>query len=381
MSDLREDLAARLEALEAEGLRRRLSPPAGIDFSSNDYLGIATSHRLRDLFMERIGSAPLTAPASRLLRGHLPEHAALEERLARFKGSEAALIFSSGYQANLGVLTALAGPQDRVLSDELNHASIVDGVRLSRARKVIFPHLDAVAVEASLAERWPHGRTFLVTESYFSMDGDVAPLDRFAELARRYGASLIVDDAHATGVFGEDRGAGLVAAFGVVRDCDAVISTFGKALGGFGAFVAGPRVVIEWLVNRARPFVYTTAVPPLLLHLMAAGLELCEVSGERRTRIHRLAERLRGRLRAAGLDCLASRGPIVPVVLGDNRAALEVAMGLSERGFDVRAVRPPSVPQGTARLRISVHADHDENTVDGLGRCLVECVERVMARR
>jgi 8-amino-7-oxononanoate synthase len=386
MRPLADELGRRLAELEAVGLYRELLPPAGLDFASNDYLGFGRDPVLRADLLARLAAlkasppadAPLFAPASRMLAGTLPAHLALEARLARFKGAEAALLFPSGYQANVGLLSALLGPDDRAISDAANHASLIDGLRLSGCTRRIVPHLDLAAIERELAAAMPGGaggRTFLVTESLFSMDGDVAPLDRYADLAERHGASLIVDDAHATGLYGAARGSGLAESFGVERRAVAIVSTLGKALGVAGAFVAGPRVVIDYLVNRCRSFLFTTAPPPLLLHAVEAALDRIAAEPERRERTLGLAERLRGRLRAAGLDCLESQGPLVPVVLGDNRRAVAVARGLADRGFDVRAARPPTVPPGTARLRISVHADRTEEEVDALAAALLEVLE------
>jgi 8-amino-7-oxononanoate synthase len=368
------ELAGRLKALAGEGLGRSLRLPSGIDFCSNDYLGLARDPALRAVLLARLAALPedaaLGAPASRLLRGHTQLHAALERRLAAFKGTEAALLFASGYQANVGLLSALLEPRDRALSDALNHASLIDGLRLAGCRRVIFPHLDLAAVEAELGRPHPGGRTFLVTESLFSMDGDVAPLGRYAELAARHDAELIVDDAHATGLFGEARGSGLCEVFGVERQVAAVVSTLGKAVGLAGAFVAGPQVLVEYLVNRCRAFVFTTAPPPLLLHALDAALDLMSAEPRRRRRTLGLAERLRARLEALGLGRPPGAGPIVPLLVGDNRAALAAAERLAALGFDVRAIRPPTVPPGTARLRVSVHADHTEAQIDALAEAL-----------
>lgn len=378
MKPFLDELGQRLAGIEAAGLRRELRPPTGIDFSSNDYLGLARDPELRAALLARFQGLPpdlpLGAPASRLLRGHLPEHAEVEARLARFKGTEAALLFNSGYQANLGAITALIGPADRAISDAQNHASLIDALRLAGCRKVIVPHLDFGAIERELARPHEGGRTFLVTESLFSMDGDAAPLDRYAGLAERHGAELIVDDAHATGLYGA-RGSGLAEEHGVERRAVAVVSTLGKAFGLAGAFVAGPRVVVDYLVNRSRPFLFTTAFPPLLLHAVDVTLDWMEAEPGRRRRVLALADRLRERLRGRGLDCLASVGPIVPVVLGENRRALAVAERLQAEGFDVRAVRPPTVAPGTARLRISVHADHSEAQIDDLATAVAEAAE------
>jgi 8-amino-7-oxononanoate synthase len=378
---LADELAGRLAELTGQGLARSLRPAAGLDFSSNDYLGLARDPRLRAALLARLAALPpgepLGAPASRLLRGHTRLHADLERRLAAWKGTEAALLFASGYQANVGLLTAIVAPRDRALSDALNHASLIDGLRLAGCRRVIFPHLDLPAVERELARPHPEGRTFLVTESLFSMEADVAPLDRYVELAARHGAELIVDDAHATGLYGEARGSGLCEAYGVERRVLAVVSTLGKAVGLAGAFVAGPRVLIDFLVNRCRAFVFTTALPPLLLLALDAALDRIAAEPWRRRRALDLADRLRRRLRDLGALPAApatpgdpAAGPIVPLLLGDNARALAAAERLAALGYDVRAIRPPTVPPGTARLRVSVHADHSEAEIDALAEAL-----------
>lgn len=386
---LADELAGRLAELTGQGLARALRPAAGLDFSSNDYLGLARDPRLRAALLARLAALPpgepLGAPASRLLRGHTRLHADLERRLAAWKGTEAALLFASGYQANVGLLTAIVEPRDRALSDALNHASLIDGLRLAGCRRVIFPHLDLAAVERELVRPHPEGRTFLVTESLFSMEGDVAPLDRYAELAARHGAELIVDDAHATGLYGAARGSGLCEAYGVERRVAAVVSTLGKAVGLSGAFVAGPRVLVDYLVNRCRAFVFTTALPPLLLHALDAALDRIAAEPWRRRRALDLAGRLRRRLRELGAlpavpatretpegiaESSPGAGPIVPLLLGDNARALAAAERLAALGYDVRAIRPPTVPPGTARLRVSVHADHSEAEIDALAEAL-----------
>ncbi len=375
------ELAGRLAELADQGLSRSLRPAAGLDFSSNDYLGLARDPELRAALLARLAALPpgeaLGAPASRLLRGQTPLHADLERRLAAWKGAEAALLFPSGYQANVGLLTALLGPRDRALSDALNHASLIDGLRLAGCRRVIFPHLDLAAVERELARPHPEGRTFLVTESLFSMEGDAAPLDRYAELAARHGAELIVDDAHATGLYGAARGSGLCEAFGVERQATAIVSTLGKAVGLAGAFVAGPRLLVDYLVNRCRAFVFTTAPPPLLLHAVDAALDRIAGAPRLRLRAHDLAERLRCRLAdngALGGERPPGGGPIVPLPVGDNGRAVAAAERLAALGFDVRAIRPPTVPPGTARLRVSVHADHTEAQIDALAAALADAL-------
>ncbi len=377
MRDLFDDLRARLEALRSDGLYRELSPPRGIDFSSNDYLGLSNHPRLRERMIRALADGPLGSPASRLLRGHTELHERLEERLAAWKGMEAALLFPSGYQCNLGVLATLVKRDDLALSDELNHASILDGLKMSGCRTEFYPHLDVRAVEDLLRERPARGRTFLVTESLFSMDGDIAPLDAYAELAERYGAHLIVDDAHAAGIYGPERGSGLIEEFRAERRVAAAVSTCGKALGISGAFVSGPATLKEYLVNRARAFIFTTAVPPLLLKAIELALEIAQEEPWRRKRVLDLASRLRAALSDSGVAGVRGSGPIVPVILGSAARALEAAEAIARAGFDVRAVRPPAVPPGTARIRISVHADRTEDEVDELARAVAEATSRL----
>ncbi len=385
MNDLLRELERELEKIRSQNLYRSLTLPQGLDFCSNDYLGFSRDPSFRTAILEKFEQATgldsVSSPASRLLRGNTSRHQALEQRLSGFKGTEAALIFPTGYQTNIGVLTALIGSQDRVLSDAQNHASIIDGLRLSGCQKIVFPHLDLGAVEEALIQPHPEGKTFLVTESLFSMDGDVAPLETYAELAKKYEANLIVDDAHAVGVFGEERGSGLTERFGVEKRALAIVSTFGKAFGLFGAFVAGPQVLIDYLINRCRSFIFTTAVPPLLLYGVEAGLDLLDAEPERRKRVCLLADRLRQRFKEAGLDTLQSAGPIVPVVLGKSERALAVAQHLQEKGLDVRAIRPPTVAPGTARLRISVHADHTEQQIDQLAEAVGAAIQSTEGRR
>jgi 8-amino-7-oxononanoate synthase len=374
------ELAARLRRLEHDDLRRGLTTPVGVDFSSNDYLGLAEDAVFHDRLRQIGVPATATAPACRLLRGHTSYHEELERRLARFKGTEAALLFSSGYQANIGVLTALVDRTDRVLSDALNHASLIDGIRLTRATKVIFPHLDLESLERALSTPHDGGRTLVVTESLFSMEGDIAPLDRYAELVEAYGAQLIVDDAHATGVYGADRGSGLTEHFGVERRVLAVVSTLGKALGVCGAFVGGTHTMVEYLVNRSRPFIFTTAQPPLLLQAIGCALDVACREPGRRAAVLDLARRFRRALAEHGVREVRGAGPIVPVVLGEAGRALQAAADLQREGFDVRAVRPPTVPPQTSRLRVSIHANHTPELVDALAAAVGRAVrqERVV---
>lgn len=377
-----DELERRLDGLEVAGARRSPRLASGIDFCSNDYLGFARDGGLARSISGRIAEvaegdpAALFAPASRLLRGETSLHRRVEAAIARFKGTEAALIFPSGYQANVALLTSILGPDDRALSDELNHASLIDGLRLSGCRRCVIPHGDLAAFERALGDGVrAGGRSVVVVESLFSMDGDRAPLTHLADLCERHGALLVVDDAHAAGIFGDERGSGLVEANGLEHRVAASVTTFGKALAVSGACIAGSRTLIDWIVNRARPFIFSTAVSPVLLLALAASLDhLAErrgLAGVVRAR----AARLRRRLAEQGLDVEASDSPIVPVVLGSNERALAAAGKVRGHGFDVRAVRPPTVPPGTARLRLSVHADHSEAEIDALAAA----IERALA--
>jgi 8-amino-7-oxononanoate synthase len=377
---LLDELRASLDGLSEQGLARHLVLGCGRDFSSNDYLGLASDPDLRRALLRRFAAlapeAPVSAPASRLLRGQTELHARVEQRLAALKGTEAALLFPSGYQANLGLITALVGRDDRVISDAYNHASLIDAIRLAGCQRVIVPHHDGTAIEAALSSPWRAGRTFIVTESLFSMDGDIAPLDRLAALALRYGAELLVDDAHATGIFGAT-GGGLCELFGVQRRVTAVVSTLGKAFGLAGGFVAGSQTLIEYLVNRCRPFVFSTAVSPLLLHGVEVVLDYLADDPGRRDRLLALALGLRAELRRRGVPSPGGEGPIVPVIVGESARAVAVAARVAAAGFDVRAVRPPTVPAGSARLRLSVHADHQPRELAALASAVAAALAAV----
>jgi 8-amino-7-oxononanoate synthase len=381
----RDRLEARLDRelaeIDAAGLRRRLARPAGRDFSSNDYLGLAGDPEFGAEVARRLGAAvaagtPLFAPAARPAGGHLEAHERLEERLARFMGFEAALLMPSGWQANAALLSGLLRPADRVLSDALNHASLIDGLRTRLSERVVVPHLDLDAYARELARRRPRGQVFVVVESLFALEGDLAPLAELARLCLRYDASLIVDEAHATGLYGDVRGSGWIEACGVEGGVAAAVTTFGKALAVQGAAIAGPRKLIDLLVHCARPFLFSTAFSPLLAVAVEAALDVVLREPGRRHRAHVLARRLRGRLADAGLPLAREGSPIVPIAVGDPRRALDLAQRLRRRGFDVRAMVPPTVPPGGARLRVAVHADHAEAALDELATALVEELAR-----
>ncbi|HEX5270020.1 MAG TPA: 8-amino-7-oxononanoate synthase [Gemmataceae bacterium] len=384
-------LEAELAALAATNRRRACPPVSGgartnlqvagrphLAFCSNDYLGLANDPALAEAATKAALEQGFGASAARLVSGDLPAHRELEQVLAAFCTRPAALVFPSGYQTNLGVLAALAGPEDVIVSDALNHASLIDGCRLSRARIAIYPHADARTAAQLLAEARGARRRLLVTESIFSMDGDAAPLADLAEVADRNDAILIVDEAHAFGVLGP-RGRGLAAAAGVQPDV--LIGTLGKAVGAAGGFAAGSLPLRELLVNRARTFIFTTALPPPVAAAATAAVRLIDgPEGDRRRA--RLSERrawLTARLGALRpitlpgfVDCPGS--PILPFVLGTEARALAVSAALAERGVFVPAIRPPTVPAGTARLRITLSAAHEQSDLEALLRALSEAV-------
>jgi 8-amino-7-oxononanoate synthase len=369
--------------LAAKGLRRTLEPlgsPQGavvtvegrrlVNLCSNDYLGLAADPRLRRAAAEAAEREGAGAGAARLVAGDLPVHAALERRVAAFKRTEAALLFSSGYHANAGVAPALVGRGDAVFSDALNHASIVDGCALSRAEVVRYGHADAGQLSDLLA-RTRARRKLVVTDSIFGMDGDAAPLGEIADACERHGAMLYVDEAHATGVLGPT-GAGLAEALGLSGRVDAHMGTLGKALGSFGAYVAGSRRLVDLLVSRARTFVFTTALPPPACGAALAALDVLVAEPARRERLHALAARMKAGLARLGFDLPRVVAPIFPIVLGAEERALAASRALRARGFFVRAIRPPTVPRGTSRLRVALTAAHDEAQVDGFLGALAE---------
>ena len=363
VSPLEQRIRARVAALREHGLLRTLREPAGIDLSSNDYLNLSKHPVVATRLIEGIVREGCGSTGSRLLRGERECFAAVERRFARFKSAERALYFSTGYLANIGVLTTLPETGDTMFSDQRNHASLIDGIRLSRARAAVFPHNEVGRLERLLADSPESGVRFVVVESLFSMDGDVAPLAEYAALCRSTGAVLVVDEAHAVGIYG-GRGSGLMEAAGIDDENCISINTAWKALGVAGAFVTGPSWAVEYLVQRARPFVFSTAPPPALADALDASLTIVAEEPERRERLLVRAAYLRARLAAAGIDTGASRSQIIPILIGENDRAVAVARAIQAEGFDVRAIRPPSVPAGTARLRVSVNAGLSEATLD-----------------
>ncbi len=366
-----EQLSQELAALEAANLRRRLQVveetlPGGkvrvggqvlLNLSSNDYLGLAQDPRVIAGAQTAAARWGAGSGASRLVAGHYGLHEAVEQQLAEFKGTEAAVIFSTGYAANLGVISALAGPGDIIFCDRLNHASIYDGVKLAGAKLVRFPHRDLDRLEKELQKAEGTGRRLIITDSVFSVDGDLADLAGLAVLKERYGAWLMIDEAHATGVLGA-RGAGLAEALGLTSRVDIHMGTFSKALGSLGGYVAGDRRLIDYLHNRARSFIYSTGIAPPVLGAIGAALEIVAREPERRAYLLKESEKFRRGLKAAGLDTLGSDTQIIPVLVGENARTLEFAARLRERGLMAVALRPPTVPPGRARVRFSLSAAH-----------------------
>jgi 8-amino-7-oxononanoate synthase len=372
-----------LADLDAKGLRRALEPigPAQgpvvevggrslVNLCSNDYLGLAFDERLRRAAAEAALREGAGSGASRLVAGDLPIHGRLERAIAAFHATESALLFNSGYHANVGLPPALVGRGDAVFSDVLNHASIVDGVLLSRAELLRYRHCD-VGELADLLAKSRARRKLVVTDAVFSMDGDAAPLREIAGLCERHGAMLYVDEAHAVGVLGPT-GAGLAEALGVKAKVDVEMGTLGKALGSFGAYAAGERRLRDLLLTRARSFVFTTALPPPVCAATLAALEIVRGEPARRARLHALCERLRAGLTGLGFDVSRVVSPIFPVVLGSEARALAAARALGDRGYFVRAIRPPTVPAGTSRLRVALSAALTEPQVDGFVGALAE---------
>jgi 8-amino-7-oxononanoate synthase len=363
---------AALAALADSSRLRSLAPRRGLDFTSNDYLGLASSPRLGRAVTQAIANGtPVGAGGSRLLRGNAAEHEALEARAAAFFRAERALFFGSGYAANYALLSTLPQTGDLLVLDALSHASAHEGARAGRAQFVKAAHNDAGAFEQAVTawrQGGARGRAWLAVESLYSMDGDRAPLDELASVAERHDAMLLIDEAHATGVYGPD-GRGLGARL-EGRDNVIALHTCGKALGGAGALVSGPRVLCDFLVNRARPFIYATAPSPLMAVAALEALDILKDEPERRQRLTHLTA-LAGRAAPTG-GATPTGSQILPVIVGDDGAAVALAAALQRRGFDVRAIRPPTVPAGTARLRISITLNVDEQAVEALFAALAE---------
>lgn len=377
-----------LRELESADLRRLRRTGSGIegnviDFGSNDYLGLAADPRLAQAAADAARSAGWGAGASPVVSGRTSLHAELERRLAEFEQTEAAMLFTSGFAANAGTLPALVGDGDQIFSDAKNHASLIDGCRLSRATVHVYPHNDLAALECQLQKASREGRRLIVTDGLFSMDGDFAPLGQLGDLAEQYQAMLLVDEAHATGVWGPG-GRGSVAraeaSHGRLESQVAVrVGTLSKALGSIGGFVTGCADLIDWLHNRARAYVFSTALPPPAAAAAIAALEIVANEPERRTAVTNKADWLRAELHSGGWSTGNSTSQILPVRVGDPVNALRLSAQLAEQGLFVPAIRPPSVPAGESLLRVSVSARHTEEDLHRLVDVLGQPLESAQA--
>jgi len=379
------ELTAELDDIAQQGLyrsRRIIESPQGINleidgrnvinFCSNDYLGLANHPDVLNAFKTGANRYGVGSGSAHLICGHSAAHHALEEELAAFTGRDRALLFSTGYMANIGVISALLGRGDAVFEDRLNHASLLDGGLLSGARFKRYAHADAADLSANLEKA--SGNKLIVTDGVFSMDGDFAPLDELAVAAKKQGAWLMVDDAHGLGVIGE-YGGGIVEHYGLGQDdVPVLMGTLGKGFGTFGAFVAGSEVLIETLIQKARTYVYTTALPAAVAEATRASLKIVISESWRRDELKKLSERFRLGAEQLGLQVMASSSAIQPILIGDSQRAVDISSALLKAGFLVSAIRPPTVPQGSARLRVTFSALHEEQHVDRLLDALAKII-------
>ena len=382
-------LADELEELDRAGLRRRrreviplpdgrcvVDGPGMLNFAGNDYLNLARDPRVVAAARTALEAGGGGASASALVTGRTPWLARLEARLAAFERQETAIVFPSGYAANVGTIAALARHGDVIFCDRLNHASLVDGCRLSSARLRVYRHDELDRLNRELSKAPTSGRRWIVTDAVFSMDGDLAPLLGLCDLAERHGAELIVDEAHATGVFG-DQGRGACEALGVEGRVAVRVGTLSKALGSLGGFVAGPQTLVDWLFNSARTQMFSTALAPAACAAACAAIDIVEAEPERRLRLAEKAGRVRKCAGEAGLPLVrGAPGPILPVLLDDPERAVAAAAALQEDGFLVAAIRPPTVPRGTSRLRVSLNCDHKRVDVEALVKALARHARR-----
>jgi 8-amino-7-oxononanoate synthase len=383
------EIEQRLAEIERLGLRRRMrtvSGPQGprvlldeqpvLLLCSNNYLGLADHPQVREAAADAALRWGVGAGASRLVSGTMTIHGQLEERLAAFEGNEACVLFGSGYLANLGTIGALAGPGDVVFSDQLNHASIIDGCRASRAEVVVYRHRDCAHLERCLHRHADAPRRLIVTDSVFSMDGDVAPLAEIVKLAQAHDARVMVDEAHATGALGAG-GRGAVAEAGLKGQVDVLVGTLGKALGAYGAYVCASEQMVSYLLNSARSLIFSTAPPPPSVAGALAALELLEEQPQLVAQLHDGARTLRGALAREGFGVACSEMQIVPLVVGDSSLAVAMCQAALERGVFAQAIRPPTVPGGTSRLRLTAMASHSADELRLAARTLADSARAV----
>ncbi|HXG83105.1 MAG TPA: 8-amino-7-oxononanoate synthase [Pyrinomonadaceae bacterium] len=357
---LQERIEGNLARIEADGLTRKLVVPNGIDLSSNDFLCLAKDERIKASMIRAVNREGVGSTGSRLLRGERDCFAAVEKQFAEWKKTERALYFNSGYQANIGLLTAFLENGDTIFSDELNHASIIDGIRLAKAKRVIFKHRDTDEIAELLRETETSGQKFLVTESLFSMDGTIAPLRKYAEICAATNTNLIVDEAHAVGVFGAN-GSGLIEETGIEKAVFLSMNTAGKAMGASGAFVAGSDWAIEYLINKARSFIFSTAPLPAIADALQTSIKIIRDEKAGREKLLNLSKSFRQLLNENGVNVTSDNSQIVPIIVGESRKAVEIAVSLQAKGYDVRAIRPPTVAENAARLRVSLNVGLSED--------------------
>jgi len=395
-SDVLDQIAdERLTAIRERGTYRRMRTLEGIQaprmivdgkevllFAGSNYLDLARHPEVIEAAERGARQWGCAAGGSRLITGNLACHEALESELATFFGSEAALAFSTGYMANVGVIPALVGPDDVLVSDELNHASIIDGARLARCKVAVFKHGDVESLAQTLAEVRDQARkrdkvpsVMVAVDGVYSMDGDVAPLAEIVKLAHEADAFVLLDDAHGTGTLGA-RGRGSAEAAGVLDEVDILMGTLGKSMGSFGAFIAGSTKLRDLLINTARSFIFSCALAPAQVEASRVALRLIDEEPWRRERLQENCDRLRAGLRNAGISTAPSTTHIIPVILGDNARTMAVCEALLDRGFYAQGIRHPSVPEGTARLRITPMATHDENEIDAFVEVLIELIAK-----
>jgi len=371
----RASLYRRLRLIEGEqGPVVMLDGQEVLNFCSNNYLGLANHPALREAAKKAIDRYGCGSGASRLISGNMTLHEELERKIAELKGTEAALVFNSGFQANTGILATLVGEGDVIFSDALNHASIIDGCRLSRAKIVVYGHCDLDQLDRGLRDSPGKNRKLIVTESLFSMDGDEAPLAEIVELAEKYGAVVMVDEAHATGVF-EPNGAGLVAKLGIGDRVLVQMGTLGKALGGFGAYVAGSHSLRDMLINRCRSFIFTTSLPPAVMAMAIAALDLVTKEPERRQALRNNCELLQAGLKSLGYTLGNSRSQILPLMIGDAAQCMKLSDDLLRHGVFAQGIRPPTVPPGTSRLRVTLMATHRPEHIEEALRVFKEIAQ------
>lgn len=391
MNTLQEDLAKlsaggmlrKLREIEsAQGPRVQIDGQSYLLLCSNNYLGLANHPVLIEAACRATRELGVGSGASRLISGSMSLHHRLEERIAAFKGTEAALVFNTGYAANNGIIQGLLGPGDSVFSDSLNHASIIDGCRLSGARILVYPHNDMSGLEELLQRESGsrRGRWLIVTDGVFSMDGDIAPLKRLAELKERYDAWLMVDDAHGGGVLGE-HGRGTAEQFGCLERIDLQMGTFGKAFGGFGAYLAARHEFTETLINRSRSFIFSTSLPPGVLAANLAAIDLVDSAegGRRRAQLEANRQLFSRLLSEAGFDLCGSSTQIIPVLIGEPEPTMLAAEQLFAQGIYLSGIRPPTVPAGTCRLRATLMADHTQNEIRQAARAVIAVVRQALA--